>query len=119
MSSIQGYVAELKNINVEIKRLQNEIKKFKKRAVEVEKNILTYLNEKEQPGVKYQNTAIIIENKAKRIAKTRKDVESEALRILQNNGVANPQEVLKQITESRKGDKVEMQKVKIQNIGTL
>ena len=65
MSSIQGNVQELKEINVEIKRLQNETKKLKKRGQELEKFIISYLNEKEQPGLKYQNTAILIENKAK------------------------------------------------------
>ena len=115
MSSIQGNVQELKEINVEIKRLQNETKQLKKRSQELEKFIISYLNEKEQPGLKYQNTAILIENKAKRVGKTKKDIESQAIRILQESGINNPREVLDKINESKRGEKIEMQKVKMQD----
>ena len=116
MSSIQASVKELKEINIEIKRLRTETSKLRKRATEIEKNIITYLNEKEQPGVKYQNTAIILENKPKRVAKSKKEVENDSLKILENCGIHNAKEVLNQILESRKGDKVQLQKVKIQKI---
>jgi len=116
MASIQNNVKELKDINTEIKRLQIETKKLKKRAQDIEKNILSYLNEKEQPGLKYQNTAIIIENKAKRITRTKKDVDGNAIRILEEVGIPNAREILNKITESRKGEQIQMQKVKLQNI---
>lgn len=116
MASIQNNVKELKDINTEIKRLQIETKKLKKRAQDIEKNILSYLNEKEQPGLKYQNTAIIIENKAKRVSKSKKDSDSNAIRILEENGVHNAGEIMRKIAESRKGEQIQMQKVKLQNI---
>lgn len=116
MASIQNNVKELKDINTEIKRLQIETKKLKKRAQDIEKNILSYLNEKEQPGLKYQNTAIIIENKAKRITRSKKDVDGNAIRILEEVGIPNAREILNKITESRKGEQIQMQKVKLQNI---
>lgn len=116
MSSIQASVKELKEINIEIKRLRTEASKLKKRAMEIEKYIISYLNEKEQPGVKYQNTAIILENKPKRITKSKKEIESDSLKVLENYGIQNAKEVLNQILESRKGDKVQLQKVKIQKI---
>jgi len=116
MASIQNNVQELKDINNEIKRLQIETKKLKKRAQDIEKNILSYLNEKEQPGLKYQNTAIIIENKAKRVLRPKKDIDSNAIRILEENGVHNAGEIMRKIVESRKGEQIQMQKVKLQNI---
>ena len=115
MASIQNNVKELKDINTEIKRLQIETKKLKKRAQDIEKNILSYLNEKEQPGLKYQNTAIIIENKAKRVSKSKKDSDSNAKKI-EENGVHNAGEIMRKIAESRKGEQIQMQKVKLQNI---
>ena len=114
--SIQSYVQELKEVNTEIKRLQDTIKLMKQRSADLEKQVISYLNEKEQPGVKYKNTAIIIENKPKRLGKTKKDIESESIRILQESGIANPREVLERITKSRKGDQVQIQKVKLKNI---
>lgn len=115
MSVIQSNVKELREINVEIKNLQTKIKQLKARSVAIEKDILTYLNEKEQPGVKFQNTAIIIENKEKSIKKSSKDVEKEQIEFLKNSGVSNAEEVLKKISEIKKGDAIQMQKLKIQN----
>ena len=64
--SIQNYVSELKEINTEIKRLKGVMSELKKRSTLLEKNIISYLNEKNIPGVKDKNTAIIIENKKKK-----------------------------------------------------
>ena len=114
--SIQHDVQELKNINIEIQRHRKEMTKLRKRATEIEKNIIGYLNEKEQPGVKYQQTAIIIENKTKRIGKKQKEVDDDSIRILEQNGISNAKDVLNQLLESRRGDKVALQKVKMQNI---
>jgi hypothetical protein len=116
MASIQNNVQELKDINTEIKRLQIESKRLKKRAQDIEKNILSYLNEKEQPGLKYQNTAIIIENKAKRVGRSKKDNDSNAIKILEENGVYNAREILNKIKESGKGEQIQMQKVKLQTL---
>ena len=56
MSSIQNYVTELKEINIEIKRLKNASSELKKRSMQIEKNIISYLNEKN-----------IIENSGQRV----------------------------------------------------
>lgn len=115
MSVIQSNVQELRNINIEIKNLQARIKQLRNRSTAIEKDILTYLNEKEQPGVKFQNTAIIIENKAKSIKKNNKDVEKLQVELLRDSGVSNAEEVLKKMSEIKKGDAIQMQKLKIQN----
>lgn len=113
MSTIQTYVQELKDINLEIKRLKNVISEYKKRAILLEKNILSYLNEKDIPGVKDKDTAIIIENKKKRVNLSKKNLENESLRILESNGISNPKLVLEQLLNARKGEAVETQKVKL------
>ena len=70
--SIQNYVTELKEINTEIKRLKGVSSELKKRAMKLEKDIISYLNEKNIPGVKDKDTAIIIENKKKEFPVARK-----------------------------------------------
>jgi predicted transcriptional regulator len=116
MASIQSNVQELKEINLEIKRLQTQTKNLKKRATEIEKYIISYLNEKEQPGLKYQNTAIVLENKAQKIRKSKKDTENDTIRILEESGVSNAKEVLKKIADSKNTNKTNMQKIKLQSI---
>jgi len=119
MASIQSNVQELKEINLEIKRLQTQTKNLKKRATEIEKYIISYLNEKEQPGLKYQNTAIVLENKAQKIRKSKKDTENDTIRILEESGVSNAKEVLKKIADSKNTNKTNMQKIKLQSITKL
>ena len=114
-SNITELVNELKNINIAIKNYRKQIADLKKRGTTLEKNILTYLNEKDQPGVKHQNVAIIIENKPKKV-KNKQTIEKECMRILQENGITNPKLVLNQITETKKGESIGMQKIKIQDI---
>ena len=114
-SNITELVNELKNINIAIKNYRKQIADLKKRGTTLEKNILTYLNEKDQPGVKHQNVAIIIENKPKKV-KNKQTIEKECMRILQENGITNHKLVLNQITETKKGESIGMQKIKIQDI---
>ena len=82
--SIQNYVTELKEINTEIKRLKGVSTELKKRSMQLEKNIISYLNEKNIPGVKDKDTAIIIENKKKRINVSKKSAEQESIKILES-----------------------------------
>ena len=77
MSSIQSSVQELKEINTEIKRLTKTASELRKRATYIEKNIISFLNEKELPGVKDNRTAVIIENKKRLLPATRKTLNSK------------------------------------------
>ena len=114
--NIQEQIRELKSINIEIKRLCKITTDLRRKAKQHEKNIIEYLNHKEQPGVKFQDTAIILENKTKREVKKKQIVEENLLDILRNNGVSNPKDVLIEIIEARKGTEISMQKIKIQQI---
>ena len=118
MSSIQSSVQELKEINIEIKRLTKKASELRKRATSIEKNIISFLNEKELPGVKDNSTAVIIQNKKKTINRNKKNIEQRSLKILEENGIPiqNAKELLNQILDVRKGEQVELQKVKMQEI---
>jgi DNA polymerase sigma len=118
MSSISQYVNELRNINAEIKRLSKEASVLRKRAKIVEENIINYLNEKEQPGVKFKDTAIVVETKPKWSYKGKKDKDEDSIRILEENGVSNPKDVLSEIFRARKGNELESKKLKITKLKT-
>jgi hypothetical protein len=116
MSAIQNYINELKNLSIELKRLNKASHAVRQRAKQVESDIINYLREKEQPGVKYQDMAIVVENKTKRINKSKKDIEEDSLRVLEDYGISNAKEVLDEILRARKGEEIENQKLKIKNI---
>ena len=46
MTSIQSYVNELKNLNIELKRVNKTAFDIRKKIKEAEKNIIEYLREK-------------------------------------------------------------------------
>tara|TARA_Y100000389_G_C17436188_1_gene505693 strand:- start:352 stop:699 length:348 start_codon:yes stop_codon:yes gene_type:complete len=110
--SIKGYVNELSQIKTEIKRLNDRKKKLQKLAKEVEKKIITFLDSKNQPGVKYQGTAVLVESKNKIKTKKTKEREQDSISVLEKYGINNPKEVLGELLQARKGEKVETKKLK-------
>ena len=71
--SITSDVNEYNDLDKEIKRLSNELRILKRKRDEAQTRIIEFLNSKNQPGLKYQNTAIVLENKAQKIRKSKKD----------------------------------------------
>jgi predicted patatin/cPLA2 family phospholipase len=114
--SIKGDVNELKQLNEEIKRLKSQLKELRKYAKNAEERIITYLNEKQQFGVKHQNTAIVVETKSKRLLKKNKEKNEDAIKILRNHGIDNAKEVLEEVLNARRGEETEISAVKIRNI---
>ena len=78
--------------------------------------IIDFLKNKEQPGLKFNNTAIVVETKTKKISKKKSDQEKDALRVLEEYGIGDPQMVLREILEARQGEQVEHSKIKLKNL---
>ena len=111
--SIQNNADELESITTEIKRLYTLIKKLKNRSKELEINITSFLNEKNQPGIKYKDTTIILTTKKKQNYISKKKQQESTIELLRQNGVQNPQKVLQDITEMKKADCIEHSKLVI------
>jgi hypothetical protein len=111
--SIQADVKELEYLNSEIKILRNRIKFLRDKQKIVEGRISLFLKAKEQPGVKFQGTAIILEEKEKAKHKKPKDKDADTLLVLQKLGVEDPQNALKDILAARKGETFNSSKLKV------
>ena len=109
--SIKPEINELNEINIEIKRLSGQLSVLRLRKKVVEKSVVTYLESKEQPGVKFNNTAIVVETKTKRLTKKKNERDIDALRILSEYGINDPKKVLNDILETRKGTEENVQKL--------
>lgn len=114
--SIQNDIKELKDLNIEIKRLYSQVKGLKLQAKTVEKRITDFLIEKNQIGLKHQDTAIVLDHKEKRSVMTKTEREDSSVSILQRYGIDNPKDVLNELLESRKGVPTEITKLKITKI---
>lgn len=114
--SIRADVEELKGIRDEIVYLTKKRTALKKRQKNLEKKIADYLEQKGQPGVKFQGTAIIVEKKEKTGVKRGKEKDLAAIRELEKNGINNAEEVLKKIKDAMKGEKTIAQSLKFKTI---
>ena len=100
MSDITGYVTEYKSINMELKRLQESIRKLKKRRKTVESYILNYLQSTKYPGVKYQGTSFYKETKNTKVAKKKDEKIQECADLLTQYNIPQSADLLKKLVRT-------------------
>ena len=119
MSTIQSDMLELKSINTEIRRIDGNKKELKAKAAIVEKRIIDYLKEKDGvKGVKTKDasgadTGFLLQTAQKTLNKSEVEKKKIAIEILRANGVTNPEKILKELDDGRKGNKIPIHKLKI------
>lgn len=116
MSTISGSVKELEDINKELASLRGKMKILRERKEKLEGEICQYLDEKDQPGLKYKNIAIVMEEKEKRLRKKKQDKLNDGISYLRDNGISNPEKVLENLLDKMKGDVEEKKVLKIREI---
>jgi cell division septum initiation protein DivIVA len=116
MSSITTSVKELEEINKEMISLRRKIKELKDRKDSIEKDILDYLEKKEEYGLKYKNIAIIAEEKEKRLRKKKQDKLNDGVNYLKENGVSNAEHILQNLLDKMKGNISETKILKLKEI---
>lgn len=114
--SIKGYVDELEQIQIEIKRNNTRNRSLRQRLKELEANIADYLAQKGQHGLKYNGHAIVVEQKEKRAVKKKKEKEADTLSLFEDLGIDNPQEAYVKLQEVQKGDPVEQMQIKFKKL---
>jgi hypothetical protein len=116
--SIRGDVEQLETIRREMKILADKRKVLKQREAQIIERISSYLKSKNQPGVKYQGKAVIMEEKETFKRRKPKESDADAVTVLERYGVKSPQKVLNELLSTRKGEKVVKTKLKYKNINT-
>lgn len=111
--SIRADVQQLQAIRAEIKALNDKKRKLREQELAVEGRIAEFLRAKEQQGVKYQGTAIVLEEKETHRNRPPKDRDAEAISVLARYGVPEPEKALSELMQARKGEKIIKQKLKI------
>jgi len=109
-------VMELHELKIEIKRVAGELKKLRTAEKEIENRLTKYLSETNQPGIKYGTTAIVLEEKTPHSRKKKKEVEEDTVKILKRHGISNPEDVMKDLDDARKGSPVFKQKIRLQKL---
>lgn len=112
-TQIANDMKELKAIMAETKKLMDTLKEIRDRKKQLESNILQYLEENSQPGVKYQELIVLRNEKTTFSKKKPKEREQEIVKILEENGVADARGVYKAIGEAGKGEEIAVTKLKV------
>lgn len=116
MSTIRGYVDELQKLKNEKRERLSKLKIINQRIKHLESEITIYLESKDQTGMKYQNMALILQDKIKHAPKKEKERESDIIRILDSYGIREPEQALKEINNARRGEEAKIKQLKISKI---
>jgi len=114
--SIISELNELKSIETEIKRLNNQLRPLRKKKKELEGTISEFIVNNQKSGIKYKGTHIL-PKKFKAIDRTRtKNVkEKDGADVLTKYGLTeeNSKRVVQEIIEAMRGPRMEQTKLDI------
>ncbi len=108
-------LTKLTQLNNEIKRISLVLKNLRHQKEETESEITRYLQEVNQPGIQYQNLIILNKQYKQQKSKNKDDRNKSMIEVLENNGIRNSQDVLKQLIECSK-DTIDKSKLHVKEI---
>ena len=113
MATIKADAGELLQINMEIKRTLDTLKKLRRVKQSVEKRVTDYLNQHEDiPAIKLNGDFIMLEHKQKSILKPKKERDQKLIELLESAGMRNSVEMAEKIKNLGK-DKISTESIKI------
>ena len=95
-------LTKLTQLNNEIKRVSLVLKNLRLQKEETESEITKYLQDVNQPGIQYQNLIILNKQYKQPKSKNKDDRNKSMIEVLENNGIRNSQDVLKQLIDCSK-----------------
>jgi seryl-tRNA synthetase len=113
--SIQADLDELSNIDYEIKRLKATLQSMKQQRDTVEQRVIQFLKSQEQPGVRYQGKAVLLDVKKRTHRKKKLEKEADMASVLKDYGVRDAEHALRAILNVQRGNAVEADTIKIYN----
>lgn len=111
--AVVGDLKLLKNITTEMKRLKAQLKLLSLQKQEAEDRVKEYLEKEQQVGVKYDNIIIMSKESTQREKLKKNEKLERGINVLENAGVLQPKEVLTNVLESMKGDKIAVTKIQM------
>jgi lipopolysaccharide biosynthesis regulator YciM len=108
-------LTKLTQLNAEIKRISLHLKNLRHQKEETESDITKYLEEVNQPGIQYKNLIVLNKQYKQQKSKNKEDRNKSMMEVLENNGIRNSQDVLKQLIECSK-DTIDKNKLHVKEI---
>lgn len=97
--SIKTDVDDLQKVKMEIKRTNEALKKLRETKRTIEERITSFLKDKDLPGVKCNQSIVVLHQTKSSKVKPKKVRQSEIINLLESCGVNDPDAVLRKINE--------------------
>ncbi len=101
--SIQKDLDELTALNTEIRRLQESIRTYRKQKKTIEDRIIAFLKEQETHGVRYNDQAVLLENKMFRGKKKKAEKVDDVQNVLRRYGVRTNDALIHDLLDAQRG----------------
>jgi hypothetical protein len=115
-STVVSLMNELKNINIEIQRLNSSLKTIKDRKKTIEGKLTSYFEKQNKPGAKTQDMVVVVQESVRRPVKPKEQKEEDVISILNGAGVQNPKELYENIINAMKGEEKRKATLKIKDV---
>lgn len=110
--SIQRDLDELHQLNMEIKRLKGLVKNYTEQKSNVEKRIINFLKSQEQNGVRYNDTAILLEQKNIRNKKKKNEKIEDLHSVLKKYNINGSEAMIQDLIDANKGSQKKNESLK-------
>ena len=116
LSAISSLIKEANKLGIEIRRLNNQMKEYRNRKKEVEQQILQYMSNNQIPAIQYNDSTVILsESRLKKKQKKKEERIHDSLEIIRDFGIENPEELLKELNDTKFGPEESVKVIKIRN----
>jgi hypothetical protein len=111
MNEIVSLVNELQSLTQELKRLHLDSKALRDRKKKCESDILNYLEQSDQPGLKYNNITVFAENKDS-FKSSKKEKIARGSEYLSQLGL-DGEKIIDELLKTMKGEPISESRLKI------
>jgi hypothetical protein len=111
--SIQRDLDELNNITLEIQRLTGLIRDFRKQKRLVEERVISFLKGQETHGVRYNDQAVLLEQKSVRNKKKKGEKLNDLSTVLRKHGIQGSEDLVREILETQRGTPMDSDRLKM------
>jgi hypothetical protein len=109
--SLQEKLSEIRSIKLELDSMAKRNRTLRTRYQQLQTDVIHILQESNHPGVKLNDTAVLIKSKLMNHKKPKKQLQSDTLAILSKYGVHKPEELLRELEKVKTDAIIEKKKL--------
>ena len=114
MEEARAQLRELEGIQIETDSLKKRLKTLSNREKVLRGQLEQYCIETRKPGVRYNNTVVMLETREVRARKKKAEQRASQVQVLRARGINADDSLINALEEARRGEAVETQRLRVQ-----